>query len=78
MSELDAKAIGLRIATIRKMHDITQVTLAARIHVTQSALSQWERGVTMPRKAMQFRLADALRTDRSMLFKELVEQERVA
>lgn len=40
--------IGNNIAALRKIRGLTQVDLARAIHVTQSAVSQWETGKTVP------------------------------
>ena len=40
--------IGNNIAALRKIRGLTQVDLAMAIHVTQSAVSQWETGKTVP------------------------------
>ena len=40
--------IGNNIAALRKIRGLTQVDLARSIHVTQSAVSQWETGKTVP------------------------------
>lgn len=71
-------AVGQRIAVARDLLELTQGALAAKVHVTQPAVSQWERGVTLPSKHVQFALADVLRTTRSRLFRELVEYEQRA
>lgn len=75
MTKIDpevAAVIGERIRFYRKVHQLTQGALAAQVNVTQPALSQWERGVTMPSRPTQFVLADKLQVDRSWLFAELV------
>lgn len=38
----------LRIKEIRKEKGMSQTDLAASVGVNQTAVSQWERGVTMP------------------------------
>jgi transcriptional regulator with XRE-family HTH domain len=78
MTPTDHKAIGRRIRSTRVSHEITQVRLAEMVHVTQAAVSQWELGSCLPSRASQYRIADALRTTRWMLFKELVEAEDAA
>ena len=40
--------IGNNIAALRKIRGLTQVDMASAIHVTQSAVSQWETGKTVP------------------------------
>ncbi len=37
---------GLR--SLRSAHEFTQEELAKKLHVTQSAVSQWDRGVAFP------------------------------
>lgn len=75
MDERTAKAIGARIRVLRKMADLTQAVLGAKLGVTQSMVCQWERGRKLPSRSMQFRIADHLGTERSMLFREAVEQD---
>ena len=50
----------MSFAEMRKRAGISQVDLAKALGVTQSAVSQWEMGVTSPRQAMLLRLADVL------------------
>ena len=42
---MEAKELGAFIAGIRKEKQITQAELAKRVHVTDKAVSRWERGV---------------------------------
>lgn len=42
------KRIGQRIATVRKEANLTQQDLADRLGVTYQAVSNWERGQSMP------------------------------
>lgn len=78
LTPAERKAIGIRIATLREMLGMTQSALAAKVYVTQPAISQWESGAVVPRRAMQFDLADVLRTTRSRLFREVAEAEDAA
>lgn len=71
-------SIGRRIMTLRTMLGLTQSALAAKVYVTQPAVSQWESGATVPARETQFRLADTLHTSRSLLFRELAEAECAA
>lgn len=73
--EATRHAIGQRIRTLRELLDMTQGALAAKVHVTQPAVSQWESGQTLPTLPLQFTVADALRTTRSRLFRELEASE---
>lgn len=78
LSPEDRRSIGRRILTLREMLGLTQAALAAKVYVTQPAVSQWESGTTLPSRETQFRLADTLRTSRSLLFRELAEAECAA
>ena len=67
---------GQRIRQFREAHDLTQQALAAKLYVSQPAVSAWERGTKTPTRAMQQRICDALSTTRGILFRELVEHEQ--
>jgi transcriptional regulator with XRE-family HTH domain len=71
----DAAAIGRRIRSFREGHDLTQVELAKRCYVTQSAVSRWESGAKIPARRTQRLLADVLHTTRGVLFREAVVAE---
>ncbi len=72
-------SLGARLTLARELLGITQAVLAAKVYVTQPAVSQWEKGKTFPRRATQHAVADALCTSRSRLFREIVKyEERVA
>lgn len=55
------KAVGERIRRLREARDITQVQLAAVLGVTQSNVSEMERGVRSVTSHQAVRLAKALR-----------------
>ena len=44
----DTKLIGKKIAALRKAKDMTQMELADKMFVSYQAVSNWERGNTMP------------------------------
>ena len=51
----------LRQPTLRQLRQArgwSQAVLAGRLRVAKITVSHWERGVSMPRPAMQQRLAD--------------------
>lgn len=65
---LDARReIGRRIRAARRAADITQVDLAARLHISQSAIAQWERGKNTPAGIHRARLSEML----GLTFEEL-------
>ena len=45
---MEAKQYGQFIAGIRKEKKMTQAELAQQIHVTDKAVSRWERGLGFP------------------------------
>ena len=45
---MDAKKVGEHIAVLRKEKGLTQLELALQLHVTDKAVSRWERGVGLP------------------------------
>lgn len=57
---MDAEKFGTFIAAVRKEKNMTQAQLAEKIHVTDKAVSRWERGVGFPDINMIEPLADAL------------------
>lgn len=69
------EAIGRRIRSLREIHDLTQTALAALCWVAQPTVSKWETGQQLPSRPLQHRIADVLKTSRSMLFREVVERE---
>ncbi len=44
MYELDKEAFGRFVAQARKARGLTQRQLAGQLHVTDKAVSKWERG----------------------------------
>ena len=57
---MDAKKLGQFIAEIRKEKEMTQAELASELHVTDKAVSKWERGLGLPDINSIEPLADAL------------------
>lgn len=58
-----ARDCGRRVMFRRMAMDLTQIDLAARLEVTQSALSLWEKGKRLPSDYMRGRLAYELDRD---------------
>lgn len=46
--DVEAKEFGRFIAGMRKEKKMTQAELAEKIHVTDKAVSRWERGLGYP------------------------------
>ena len=44
---MDQKKIGALIAAMRKEKGLTQKELGQRLHVSDRAVSKWERGVSL-------------------------------
>lgn len=57
---MDAKKLGQFIAELRKEKGMTQAELASKLHVTDKAVSKWERGLGLPDINSIEPLADAL------------------
>ena len=57
---MDAKKLGQFIAELRKEREMTQAELASKLHVTDKAVSKWERGLGLPDINSIEPLADAL------------------
>ena len=45
---MNAKDMGMFICKLRKENNMTQMELAQQLHVTDKAVSRWERGVGYP------------------------------
>lgn len=70
---MDAQKFGLFIQERRKELGITQSELAQRLHVTDKAISRWERAVGFPDIKLLEPLADAL----DVSLAELLRSERI-
>ena len=73
---MEAKELGAFIAEIRKEKQITQAELAKRLHVTDKAVSRWERGVGYPDINTLEPLADALGVTLTELMKCSRDKEK--
>ena len=60
---MDAQVLGAKIAELRKKKGITQKQLAERLHVTDGAVSKWERGINYPDLSMLESIAAELDSD---------------
>lgn len=64
---MNAEYTGKKIAELRKEKNLTQKELAKELHVTDKAVSKWERGVNFPDLGLMETLADALDSTPSIL-----------
>ena len=60
MHEIDKERFGAFLARLRKERGMTQRELAGRLHVSDKAVSKWERGLSLPDVALLIPLADCL------------------
>lgn len=60
---MDAKILGEKISSLRKVKGLTQKQLAEQLHVTDGAVSKWERGLNYPDLSMLDAVAEALDTN---------------
>lgn len=66
--------MGLKIKERREAQSLSQATLAANLGVNQTAVSQWERGVSAPRASQLPALAAALHCSIDELYSEEKEE----
>lgn len=57
---MNSEKVGKFICKVRKEKNLTQEALASKIHVTNKAISRWERGVGLPDVSLLEPLANAL------------------
>ena len=58
---MNAKKVGWFIAQKRKEANISQKELSDYLHVTDKAISKWERGLSFPDISLLIPLADILK-----------------
>ena len=76
---MDAKRMGDFIAARRKALGLTQLQLAEQLHVTDKAVSRWERGVGLPDVGSMEALAEALEVTLLELVRgQRQEEERIS
>lgn len=76
---MDAIVLGAKISALRKEQGLTQKQLAEALHVTDGAVSKWERGINYPDISMLDLIAKTLNTDLiTLLSLEACTQHQVA
>ena len=73
---MDAKSFGVFLAQQRKKQGFTQAELAEQLHVTDKAVSRWERGIGLPDINTLEPLANALQMTLDELIHAEIKQER--
>ena len=65
--------IGKFIAECRKKEALTQMQLAEKLHITDKAVSKWERGIAMPDSSIMLELCEIL----NISVNELLNGEKI-
>ena len=63
-------SLGKRIQECRESMGLSQAALAKRLGVSQSAVGNYEAGISFPREEVLLRLFDCLETDPNTLFRD--------
>lgn len=72
---MDAKKTGKIICRKRKLLNLTQNELARKLHITDKAVSKWERGLSFPDISILIPLAEILNISLYDLLKGESEDE---
>ena len=70
---MDQIKTGKFIAECRKKKSLTQLQLSEMLHITDKAVSKWERGIAMPDSSIMLELCDIL----GISVNELLSGERI-
>lgn len=68
-------AIGKRIRQAREQNKMSREQLAAKIDVTQSAISNYENNISHPKEPILYKLIEALQVDANFLFQDALQQK---
>ena len=79
---MEKKQFGAHLALLRKQRGFTQSELAAQLHVTDKAVSRWERGIGFPditnleplANALSISLIELMKVESDSKDEELVDQ----
>ena len=76
---MNQQKTGRYIAEKRKLHNMTQAQLAARLGVSDKAVSKWERGISLPDVSKYQELCEVLEVSLNELFAgEDLREDRIA
>ena len=65
---INAKTIGSKIKNLRESHNLTQEEFCKKVDITQSALSNYENGLRIPRDEVKLRIARCFDTSIEAIF----------
>ena len=74
--QLKQSTLGSYIRSLRTQNHMTQVQLADQLHVTDKAVSKWERDLSYPDMALFPKLADILGVNVNDLLKECLDEDQ--
>lgn len=76
---MNQEAFGTFIRTLRKEKNLTQKELGSRLHLTDKAISKWERGQTLPDITMIEKIAEELGvTTLELMQGKRIEEQTIA
>lgn len=71
---MDAKTFGAFLARMRKSQGLTQAELAQQLHVTDKAVSRWERGLASPELEKIVSLSECFKVSTDYLLKDNITE----
>ena len=74
---MENEHMGQMIASLRKKKNLTQQELADKLHITDKAVSKWERGLAYPDISLMPQLADILVVTTDALLSTTTSQNSV-
>ena len=73
---MDNTQFGQFVAQLRKERELTQKELASQLHVTDKAVSKWERGLSFPDVTILNSLADILGVEASEILNGQLKEDQ--
>ncbi|MBE6108652.1 MAG: helix-turn-helix transcriptional regulator [Erysipelotrichaceae bacterium] len=64
------KTLGKKISELRKLHELTQEGLAAKLNVTSQAVSKWENDLSIPDLPILIEISDLFHVSLDELLKQ--------
>jgi transcriptional regulator with XRE-family HTH domain len=69
-------SFGERMKQAREQLGLSRIELAEKLHVTKSAISNYENGVSSPKEDVLLKIFDALGVDPNFLFQDSFAKEK--